>query len=60
MSVQQAIDSPRFRYYEGRRVEMEDRFPLHLRRALEERGHEVDVIESWSWNVGGGQGIQVD
>ena len=60
MSAQQAIDSPRFRYYEGRRVEMEDRFPLHLRRALEERGHEVDVIESWSWSVGGGQSIQID
>lgn len=60
MDVQQAIEAPRFRYFRGRNVKMEERFPLHLRRDLEKRGHEVDVIESWSRVVGGAQGIMVD
>ena len=60
MTVQQAIDSPRFRVYEGARVEMEDRFPTSLRIELEQRGHQVDVIESWSLNVGGAQAISHD
>ena len=60
MTVQQAIDSPRFRVYEGARVEMEDRFPTSLRIELEQRGHQVDVIESWSMNVGGAQAISHD
>jgi gamma-glutamyltranspeptidase/glutathione hydrolase len=60
MPPQQAIEAPRFRYFEGRRVQMEDRFPLHVRRALEARGHEIDLLESWSTAVGGAQGIQFD
>ena len=60
MNVQQAIEAPRFRYFTGRHVEMEERFPLHVRRALEARGHEVKVLEAWSTVVGGSQGIQFD
>ena len=60
MSVQQAIEAPRLRCYEGRRIEMEERFPLHVRRALELKGHEIDVIEAWSMLVGGAQAILVD
>ena len=39
---------------------MEERFPWHVRRALELRGHEVEVVEAFSRSVGGAQGIQVD
>ncbi len=60
MTVQQAIDSPRLRVYGGTLVEMEERFPASLRIELEQRGHEVSVIESWSMNVGGGQAIARD
>ena len=60
MTVQQAIDAPRFRVYEGTRVEMEERFPTSLRIDLDQRGHEVSVIESWSLNVGGAQAIARD
>lgn len=60
MTVQQAIDAPRFRVYEGKRVEMEDRFPSSLRTDLEQRGHDIDLVESWSMNVGGGQAIAYD
>ena len=60
MDVQQAIEAPRFRYYTGRRVEMEERFPVHVRHALQDRGHDVAVIDAWSMNVGGAQGICAD
>ena len=60
LNVQQAIDAPRFRYFTGRHVKMEERFPLQLRRELQERGHQVEVIEAWSTIVGGAQGIMAD
>jgi len=60
MNIQEAIEAPRFRCYEGTRVQMEERFPVHLRRALGDLGHEVDVIEAWSGSVGGAQGIVLD
>jgi gamma-glutamyltranspeptidase/glutathione hydrolase len=60
MNVQEAIETPRLRVYTGRHVQMEERFPAHVRRALEELGHQVDVVEPWSMSVGGAQGIQVD
>jgi gamma-glutamyltranspeptidase/glutathione hydrolase len=60
MSVQQAIEAPRFRYYTGRRVEMEERYPLHVRSELQALGHQVAVIDGWSASVGGAQAIRVD
>ena len=60
MDVQQAIEAPRFRYISGRQVNMEERFPLHLRRELERRGHQVELIEAWSRGVGGAQAIMAD
>jgi len=60
MNVQEAIEAPRFRYYAGRQVQMEERFPVHVRQALQELGHQVSVIEPWSMLVGGAQGIEVD
>lgn len=60
MNVQQAIDQPRLRVYEKTVVEMEERFPSNMRLDLENRGHEIRVLESWSLNVGGAQGIYQD
>ena len=60
MNVQEAIEAPRFRYFAGRQVEMEERFSSHVRRALEEKGHEVTIVQPFSWSVGGAQGLQVD
>jgi len=60
LDVQQAIEAPRFRYYAGRSVEMEERFPARVREALSAKGHEIKVIEPWSILVGGGHGIRVD
>ena len=59
MDVQQAVESPLFRYFTGRHVEMEERFPFHVRRALQDKGHDVTVTEPW--NDGSSvQAIQVD
>ena len=60
MNVQEAIEAPRLRVYTGKHVDMEERFPDHLRSALEDLGHDVSVVEPWSMSVGGAQGIQVD
>ena len=60
MDVQQAIEAPRFRYFSGRQVRMEERFPLPLRRELERRGHQVELVEAWSRVVGGAQAIMAD
>ena len=39
---------------------MEERFPMHVRRALEDMGHAVNVIEAYSPTVGGAHGIMAD
>lgn len=57
MPIQAAIEAPRFRYFEGRRVEMEARFPAETRQALHRLGHQIDVLNAWSPSVGGGQSI---
>lgn len=60
MNLQQAIDAPRFRCYEGTRVAMEERFPIETRRALVELGHEVEVLDPWSATLGGAQALAAD
>ena len=60
LDVQQAIEAPRVRVYRDRLVDAEGRIPAATREGLEGRGHRVNVIEDWSWIVGGGQGIARD
>ena len=60
MNVQQAIDAPRFRYFTGKQVTMEERFPTEVRRALAAYGHEVETLEPWCPSVGGAQAIAFD
>jgi gamma-glutamyltranspeptidase/glutathione hydrolase len=60
MTVQEAIEAPRVRAYRDRLIDVEGRIPAHIRDGLAERGHQVNVIEDWSWVVGGGQGIRRD
>jgi gamma-glutamyltranspeptidase/glutathione hydrolase len=57
MNIQEALEAPRFRAYEGCRVQMEGRFPPQTQQALQNLGHQVEAIEDWSASVGGGQGI---
>ncbi len=60
LNIQEAIEAPRVRVYRGRLVDAEARIPDETREALARRGHEVHVIDDWSWIVGGGQGIVRD
>jgi gamma-glutamyltranspeptidase len=60
MTVQEAIEAPRVRAYRDRLVDVEGRVPASVRDDLQARGHQVNVIEDWSWIVGGGQGIRRD
>ena len=60
MNVQEAVEAPRFRYVSGLNVEMEERLPAHVRRALVDLGHQVTIIEPWSMSVGGAHAIQAD
>src|SRR5205823_1166156 len=59
-NVQEAIEQPRVRVYRDRLIDAEARIPAATRDALAERGHQVNVIDDWSWIVGGGQGIARD
>ncbi len=60
MNIQEAIEAPRVRIYRDRRIDAEARIPADTRAALAGRGHQVNVIDEWSWIVGGGQGIVRD
>ncbi|HEV8439238.1 MAG TPA: gamma-glutamyltransferase [Methylomirabilota bacterium] len=60
MNIQEAIEAPRLRVYRDRLVDAEARISEETREALARRGHQVNVIDDWSWVVGGGQGIVRD
>ena len=60
MNVQEAIEAPRVRVYRDRLVDVEGRIDPATRAGLTERGHQVNVLDDWSWVVGGGQGIARD
>jgi gamma-glutamyltranspeptidase/glutathione hydrolase len=58
LSLQDAVDAPRARLWDGRRVLIESRIPPATLEALRTRGHEVDVGPPWEkMLVGGMQGI---
>jgi gamma-glutamyltranspeptidase/glutathione hydrolase len=60
LNVQEAIEAPRVRVYRDRLLDAEARIAPETRAALQGRGHDVNVIDDWSWIVGGGQGIARD
>ena len=60
MNVQEAIEAPRVRIYRDRLIDAESRIPDDVRAGLAARGHQVNVLDDWSWVVGGGQGLRRD
>jgi gamma-glutamyltranspeptidase/glutathione hydrolase len=60
MNIQEAIEAPRVRVYRDRLVDAEKRIDAAVQEELARRGHQVNVIDDWSWIVGGGQGITRD
>jgi gamma-glutamyltranspeptidase/glutathione hydrolase len=63
MNVQAAIEAPRFRKMEGRRVVVEARIPLVSREGLARLGHEIELTDEWaagSFSIGRAQDIWID
>ena len=60
LNLQEAIEAPRIRVYRDRLLDAESRISEATRAELGRRGHQVNVIDDWSWVVGGGQGIARD
>ena len=58
--MQAAIEAPRFRAYEANTIEVEARVPKVVRDELIRRGHDIRLIDDWSYLVGGGHGVMVD
>jgi gamma-glutamyltranspeptidase / glutathione hydrolase len=59
-NIQEAIEQPRVRVYRDRLLDAESRISEETRSGLAKRGHTVNVIDDWTWVVGGGQGIVRD
>jgi gamma-glutamyltranspeptidase/glutathione hydrolase len=60
LPLQQAIEAPRARLFDGARVVAEGRLAGPTLAALRARGHEIEVAPDWSILVGGMQGIAID
>jgi gamma-glutamyltranspeptidase / glutathione hydrolase len=59
-SLQQAIEQPRVRLWDGRQIEPETRFAPEVLAALAGRGHAVIPSENWIMRVGGMHGVVRD
>jgi gamma-glutamyltranspeptidase/glutathione hydrolase len=62
MNIQAAMEAPRFTKitFAGCDVKMESRFSQRARDELKVRGHEVQLLGTFSSNVGGGQAVMRD
>jgi gamma-glutamyltranspeptidase/glutathione hydrolase len=62
MNIQEALDSPRFTKltFEGCDVKVESRIAPAVRDELEKRGHQIQVIDPFAQDVGGGQAVLRD
>ena len=62
MNVQAALEQPRFTKgtFQGCDVEMEETIPETVRTELTKRGHEVQLLEPFSFSVGQGEAVVRD
>jgi gamma-glutamyltranspeptidase/glutathione hydrolase len=60
LALQDAIDEPRARLWDGRDVDVESRIDADTVAALRARGHAVNVVAPWTATVGGMHGIAID
>ena len=60
LTIQDAIDAPRARLWDGRRVEVESRVAADTIAALCTRGHVARAAAPWTTAVGGMHGIAID
>jgi gamma-glutamyltranspeptidase/glutathione hydrolase len=62
MNVQAALEQPRFTKdtFEGCDVEMEETMPADVRAGLSQRGHQIKLLEPFSFFVGQGAAVVRD
>jgi gamma-glutamyltranspeptidase/glutathione hydrolase len=62
MNIQAALEAPRFTKlnFDGRDVQMEQRFPASVRAELEKKGHQIQLLGDFASAVGGGQAVTRD
>jgi gamma-glutamyltranspeptidase / glutathione hydrolase len=60
LNLQEAIEAPRARLWDGRKVEPEARYSPAILDALRARGHDLMVGEAWTMKVGGMQAVAID
>lgn len=58
LPLQQAVEAPRARLWDGRRVDVESRIDAQVIEALRDRGHEVRTVDPWTRKVGGMQAVE--
>jgi gamma-glutamyltranspeptidase/glutathione hydrolase len=57
---QAAIEAPRFRLWEGTRMQIENRVGLTVLQELSRRGHLLELLGDFNYVVGGGQAVMID
>jgi gamma-glutamyltranspeptidase/glutathione hydrolase len=60
LGLQEAIEQPRARLWDGRLVEPETRFEPAVLETLARRGHKIRPAGDWTMRVGGMQAISID
>jgi gamma-glutamyltranspeptidase/glutathione hydrolase len=60
LPLQEAIEAPRARLWDGRLIHVEGRIPAATIAALRERGHGSEPFLPWTMKVGGIQAVAVD
>ena len=60
LGLQDAIEAPRARLWDGRRVEVEKRIAPATLKALRGLGHDIKAKDAWTMHVGGMQGVAID
>jgi len=60
LSLQDAIEAPRARLWDGRFVQVEGRIAPEVIAALRARGHDAQAFSDWTMKVGGMQAVAVD
>lgn len=60
LPIQDAIEAPRGRLWDGRLVTAENRIAPHVLDGLRQRGHEIEMGGDYTMKVGGMQGIAID
>ena len=61
LPLQEAIEAPRARLWDGRKIEIENRVASDVVAALAARGHDITPFDmGWTMKVGGMQAVAVD